>query len=139
MKMQLQLLALLLTSSIGIAAESDAGPAILTPAEIIKNGQLLKNGMKKVIVRFEIGSIMTVPTIYPDDSKHQVFHLVPSGVDAKFTAPITPQFLAQLTQIGIADIKGHFEGKTVTLEEYVSGTATMIILPPTVWTYHMSI
>ncbi len=111
---------------------------VLSPQDIIDNGPKLMD-REKVVVRFEVGSIMKVPTIYPDGSKRQVLHLVPNDVDAKFTAPISPKFLNKLNRIGIDDVSKHFVGRTVTLQGFVSGTATELIGSPTFWTYHITL
>ncbi len=111
---------------------------VFSAREVVENGPELKD-RKEIVVRFTVGSIMTVPTTYPDGSKHQVLHLVPNDVDAKFTAPITPEFLKKLKRIGIDDISNHFVGRTVTLRGYVSGTAMGLIGSPTRWTYHITL
>jgi len=111
----------------------------LTPGYIVEHGQALKNDMAKVVVRFDVAAIATVPTTFPDGTTHEVLHLVPSDIGAKFTAPISPQFQERLKQIGISDIRAHFEGATVTLEGHVSGTGMALVLSPTVWTYHVQL
>jgi hypothetical protein len=116
-------------------------PTVLSVKEVLAHAAELKdrNPPQEIIVRFDVGSIMTVPTTYPDGSKHQVLHLVPNEGDAKFTAEITPPFLKQLKRIGIDDIPKHFVGKTVTLQGYVSGTGMALVGSPTIWTYHMTL
>ncbi len=118
--------------------DDSAPQTLLSPKEIIENALELMH-RKEIVVRFEVGSIMTVPTNYADGSKHQVLHLVPKDGDGKFTAPITPEFLKKLKRIGVDDISKHFVGKTVTLQGHVSGTALDLIGSPTYWTYHISL
>jgi hypothetical protein len=138
------LTALLLAPMICLGAdsknpESENEPPPLTPGHIVAHGQALKNAMKEVVVRFDVAAIATVPTAFPDGTTHEVLHLVPSGIGAKFTAPISPKFEERLKQIGITDIRAHFEGATVTLKGHVSGTGMALVLSPTVWTYHVQL
>lgn len=139
MKTQLPCFALIFVASLCSAADSVDTLPVLTPADIVRDGQSLKNERNKIIVRFEVASVTTVPTISADGAIHQVFHLRPDAADAAFSAPISPEFVDQLKRIGIVDIAAHFTGKIVTLEGYVSGTATMLISSPTTWTYYVSI
>lgn len=132
---------LFLATSICIAADPEKEFPIFSPTEIIKNGEDLRNGPKKVLVEFEVSAVQTVPTNYPDGSDRQVLHLVPAEAqgDGSFTAPISPEFHERLNKIGINDISAHFVGSTVLLEGYISGTSLNLILSPTYWTYHVSL
>ena len=98
------------------------------------------NGPQRVLVEFQVGSIQTVPTGYPDGSTHQVIHLISTEAEGNegFSVPIEPQFLNRLKAIGIENIRAHFVGATVVLEGFVSGTARRIYGSPTEWTYHVS-
>ncbi len=133
------LLLLFFTSSFCMAADTEKSPPIFSPSDIIRNGEGFMNGLRKFVVEFQVGSIQTVPTSYPDGSTHQVIHLIPMAAECNggFSVPIEPPFFKRLKEIGIEDVQTHFVGATVTLEGYVTGTALEIYGSPAVWTYHM--
>ncbi len=137
--MKYWIIALIVAPSLVFSADKEAERVPVSPAYIVEQGETMMHSGRKVVVTFDVASIMFVPTTYPDGSSHQVLHLVPDNVDAKFTAPIAPELEEKLGRIGIDDIAKHFKGKRVTLEGYVSGTALALLLSPTIWTYHVSI
>ncbi len=132
-------IALMVAPLFVFSADNEEEPEPISPSYIVEQGETLMHSGRKVVVTFDVASIMVVPTTYPDGSSHQVLHLVPDNVDAKFTAPIAPELEEKLGRIGIADVAKHFKGKRVTLEGYVSGTALALLFSPTVWTFHLSL
>lgn len=106
--------------------------------EVVRRGRHLI-GREIVEVRFEVGSIMSVPTLLSTGVRTNVSHLVPKRDKVEFTAYISGDLEESLGQIGIHDLSDHFVGKTVTIRGYVSRTATEPILSQTSWTYHVAL
>jgi len=136
------LFCLVLLCAVAHATDETPAPAkaqpMLSPEDIIENGPELMN-QQNTVVRFQVASILKVPTHYPDGSEHEVLHLAPNRVDGKFTASIEPEFLHQLQSIGIDDISKHFVGKTVTVQGHVSNRSIGGFGSPVHWTYHIAL
>ena len=120
-----------------------AGPRQVTPAQLVtQGGEALWDHSTQFSVRFNVHSVRSVPTIYPDNSRHTVLHLVPlEEIPGRhdFTVPISRQVEATLTRIGIRDIRKHFSGRDIEFTGSVSKTGLHLILSESVYTYHISL
>jgi hypothetical protein len=120
-----------------------AAERALSPSELVRTGgKALWDNTTRFRVRFEVQSVRSVPTIFPDGERHTILHLVPSDSFSSrddFTVPISREVEATLHRIGVTDIAKHFTGKVIEVEGVVSATGLDLILSETRWTYHVTL
>jgi hypothetical protein len=120
-----------------------AAERVLSPSELVKTGgKALWDNTTKFRVRFEVQSVRSVPTLFPDGQRHTILHLVPSDSFSSrddFTVPIWREVQAALHRIGVTDIAKHFTGKVIEVEGVVSATGLELIGSETRWTYHVTV
>ncbi|MGB0582590.1 MAG: hypothetical protein ACPGVU_23135 [Limisphaerales bacterium] len=140
--MSLRLLVLAIVSFIHTGT-SAATTQRATPAHLVtKGGKALWDNTTEFRVHFHVHAVRSVPTIFPDETKHTILHLVPrQEIPGRhdFTAPISREFEATLKRIGIRDLRKHFTGRDIEVKGTVSATGLDLILSKTVWTYHISL
>src|SRR5687768_5061646 len=116
-----------------------AAERVLTPSELVRTGgKALWDNTTKFRVRFQVQSVRSAPTIFPDGERHTILHLVPTDSFSSrddFTVPISREVEATLDRIGVTDIAKHFTGRVFEVEGVVSATGLDLIGSETRWTY----
>jgi len=112
--------------------------AVLTPKQIVNNGQELYHSRKRIAVQFQVAS--TRPIIVPDEegTQHEQYDLYAEDVPA-FSVRLTDQAVNWLKISDAADVARCFVGKSIRVEGTVSGVGLDVIYRPTQWTYHLDL
>lgn len=123
------------------ASDSFSMKRSMSPAELLASDQAaLFDNTTIFRVQFEVGAVRPTPTHYPDGSRHNVLHLVPTGDTGEdFTVEISRMVEATLLRIGVEDIEKHFTGQSIMVEGIMGQTGLDLIGSETIWTYHITL
>ena len=134
---RLALAAILLANTVSAPAHEEA----ITPTEMLTGKrEALWDNTTQFRIRFDIAAVTRRTTIFPDDSRHRIAHLIPAeSAPHGFSVAISRELEADFARIGVTDLEKHFTGASIEMEGIVSQTGLDLIGQETIWTYHINL
>lgn len=115
-----------------------APEGVLTPAQVVANGQALLRGGRELTVRMRVDSAQTVKAVDATGKAREQWRLN-SKTASSFTVTLSPQAAAALEQLGVVDVSKHFTAKVIEVRGALTvGVADPISSPETHLTYDIT-
>jgi|GEM_PF-752949 len=118
---------------------AQATGAVLTPKQIVEQGEKLYLSRERIAVQFQVSSSSPITVTDEKGVQHEQFDLYAAEAP-EFSVRITHQGLAALKAAGVKDVAKHFTGKKIKVEGTVYGVGlNLLARRDTLWTFHLDV